>query len=127
MVTVKSVAEMSDKVRSFALTTPITCPAELVCSSASLQAATRTSAKTITRFIGKWCPQDHNIRTDGPGARSRPARAQPAAATLVQRTRRYETRRFHRTDLRLAGGRAGARRRTHGPRTPARAASCPRT
>src|SRR5438552_361361 len=55
VVSLKSVAETSD--RSNALMTPITCPAELVFSSASLQPVARVSARKASRLIGKRSPQ----------------------------------------------------------------------
>src|SRR5438094_9953169 len=85
VVTPKSVAETSD--RSDTLTTPITCPAELVCSRASLHAAASARASRARRLIERRSPQDHNIRTDGRGARPAPARAAPRAATPGPHTR----------------------------------------
>src|ERR1041385_3506070 len=125
--TVKSVAEMTDRVRSAALTTPITCPAELRCSSASLHATASARASQRRRLIDRWSPQDHNIRTGGRAARRAPARAVPPAETPGPRTRTCGTRRSPHTDPRRRGDPAAARRRTPGPRTPAGAGPHPPT
>src|SRR2546426_1442605 len=125
VVTLKSVAETSD--RSDTLMTPITCPAELVFSSASLQPVARVSARKASRLIGKRSPQGHNIRSGRPGPRPGPARAAPARAGPAPHTRRCGTRRSPRTDQRLTGGRGAGRRRTPGPRTRPRAVRRPRT
>src|SRR5438132_474720 len=71
--TVKSVADTNDTVLSAALTTPITWPAELVCSSASLQAAVSASPNKQTRLMSWGSPRDHNTQTDPPAPRSRRA------------------------------------------------------
>src|SRR6266487_600905 len=124
VVTLKSVAETSD--RSNALMTPITCPAELVFSSASLQPVARVSARKASRLIGEWSPQDHNIRTDRPAARPGRAYARPAASARARHTRTCETHGSPRTD-RPPGSRAAGRRRTPDPRIRPRAARNPRT
>src|SRR5437763_2828039 len=76
--TVKSVAEMADRVRAEALTTPITCPTELVCSSASLHAAMSARLNRQSRLIAPESPPDHNTQTAPPAPR-RP-RAVPGSA-----------------------------------------------
>src|SRR5439155_23739681 len=61
--TVKSVAEIRESVRSPPFTTPITCPVELFCSSASLHPVASVSARKTSRLIEKRSPQGHNIRS----------------------------------------------------------------
>src|SRR5207244_4020696 len=124
VVTLKSVAETSDR---SALMTPITCPAELVFSSASLQPVARVSARKASRLIGKRSPQGHNIRSGRPGPRPGPARAAPARAGPAPHTRRCGTRRSPRTDRPPGGSRAAGRRRTPDPRIRPGAARNPRT
>src|SRR5437879_10058315 len=125
VVTLKSVAETSD--RSDTLTTPITCPAELVCSRASLHAAASARASRARRLIERRSPQDHNIRTGGRAARPAPARADPRAATRGPHTRRCGTRRSPHRDPRWAANRVAGRRRTPDPQTRRRAGARPRT
>src|SRR2546429_8850151 len=86
VVPLKWVADTSD--RSDTLTTPITCPAEVVCSRASLHAAASARASRARRLIERRSPQDHNIRTGGCAAQPAPAPAPPPAATPGPHTRK---------------------------------------
>src|SRR2546425_12327138 len=74
----RSFAETNDTVLSAEFTTAITWPAELVCSSASLQPAASASPNRQSRLMAWGSPRDHNTQTAPPAPRSRRADGAPA-------------------------------------------------
>src|SRR3989475_6444937 len=125
--TEKSVADTNDTVLSAALTTPITWPAELVCSSASLQAAVSANPSKQTRLMAWGSPRDHNIQSAPPVPRSRRVDGARARVASGPRTRTCETRRSRRTGRSRPGGRPATPHRIPDPRTLLEGRASPRT
>src|SRR2546427_1012780 len=125
--TEKPVADTNDTVLSAALTTPITWPAELVCSSASLHATVSASPNQQTRFMTWGSPRDHNTQTVPPAPRSRRADGARARAGSVRRTRTCETRRSRRTGRPRTADRAAMPHQIPDPRTLLEGRASPRT
>src|SRR5207247_1255051 len=89
----------------FEFTTAITCPDELVCSSASLHPAASASPSRQSRLMASESPPDHNTQTAPPAPRFRRADAAPGRAGSVPHTRTCETLRFLRRGRCRVGGR----------------------